>query len=675
MRLAALRRLTTRVYHVIRIPDPHPSRPPEEDLLQLLTRQRATRPMWVRLPVILVLAVALAAFFGPASVITGAAAWVILVWRWGHMDWWPGRLLGPLVALWWSASPAQLGVYGTAPVLALVLFATWFLMPAELDETEGATAGERPPELERPARQADTTTFTSAGVGAQGAWEPSQPSAGQATVVDDEPSSPADSLTAAVFAGCAKIMAAPLEHPVEIPPPPDAPPGKGPTIRKAPTDPARHVRITYAADRDERGRPRIEEAALVCGMGFQGTKREELRHQLSFVLGGTLLREDYSQGYNRPVFRPYPPLPTLDQLPWVPRPLPREQAIIGMTDPSSEDTIAIDGLVMRLVDFNTDPHVLVCGSTGSQKSGDIRSIIMQLLANDPEARAIFISGKRGEFTPLAGRQVLLVAETGPDALRAMRLVHAHFRGRQDAFGKVAERAGDDGWSAAGASFPPLYVVVDESVHIAHELHGTSYRRLLLDVVTQSRRDRIHFTFGAQRNDTKAAGLPGVDGLITQQCPLRIGKKGFDEVGARMVFGDASVGREVENVPGRGTICRVGGQPARIQSMPLWNLADPKLPRAEYQRLLSVLPAKLDDAELWRGWMPGDGFSFDADPAGFGGSTDDDEAPAQQAPPFRVIKSEPAPAAHRPPTPEPARRAATGEGGPPSPPQPTATTRF
>ena len=84
---------------------------------------------------------------------------------------------------------------------------------------------------------------------------------------------------------------------------------------------------------------------------------------------------------------------------------------------------------------------------------------------------------------------------------------------------------------------------------------------LASIAAMGRSGRVHLLAGIQRPDAKALGSDG--GSMRDNYRARVALGGLSEDGAQMMFGDASVGRLVEDVPGRGTV-PLGGRRLRCK---------------------------------------------------------------------------------------------------------------
>lgn len=136
-----------------------PPAPPaaDENLLQLARRVRATRPQWLRVGFVGLLATLLALLLGPGRTVLATIGLAATAAAWPELEW-PGRIAAPAAAV--GVAVVVVGWQGAIPLVLLTVFARWFCTDAETDQDQDRhqdrdrTAG--PAARTGPAAAADT---------------------------------------------------------------------------------------------------------------------------------------------------------------------------------------------------------------------------------------------------------------------------------------------------------------------------------------------------------------------------------------------------------------------------------------------------------------------------------------------------------------------------------------
>lgn len=112
-----------------------PPAPPaaDENLLQLAHRVRGTRPLWLRVGFVGLLATLLALLFGPGRTVLAAIGLAATAAAWPELEW-PGRLAAPAAAI--GVAVVVVGWQATIPLVLLTAFARWFCTDIETDHDQ-----------------------------------------------------------------------------------------------------------------------------------------------------------------------------------------------------------------------------------------------------------------------------------------------------------------------------------------------------------------------------------------------------------------------------------------------------------------------------------------------------------------------------------------------------------
>jgi DNA segregation ATPase FtsK/SpoIIIE-like protein len=211
--------------------------------------------------------------------------------------------------------------------------------------------------------------------------------------------------------------------------------------------------------------------------------------------------------------------------------------------------------------------MLVAGETGSGKTNLIRGIAHDAAVAGCEVR--IVDPKRIEMLGLRGMAGVTVATSTRDMVDLVRLTFADMDARYEALEGGADVA----------DLPRLLLVVDEVrewVRRANALWleqdradlgiktGTEHRAVgeLASIAAMGRSGRVHLLAGIQRPDAKALGSDG--GSMRDNYRARIALGSLSQEGALMMFGGADWGRDVADIPGRGTVS-LGGAPFEVQT--------------------------------------------------------------------------------------------------------------
>ncbi len=132
-----------------------PPAPPaaDENMLQLARRVRATRPQWLRVGFVGLLATLLALLFGPGRTVLATIGLAATAAAWPELEW-PGRIAAPAAAI--GVAVAVVGWQGTIPLVLLTAFARWFCTDAETDQDQDQDRVAGPAARTGPAPAADT---------------------------------------------------------------------------------------------------------------------------------------------------------------------------------------------------------------------------------------------------------------------------------------------------------------------------------------------------------------------------------------------------------------------------------------------------------------------------------------------------------------------------------------
>jgi S-DNA-T family DNA segregation ATPase FtsK/SpoIIIE len=177
---------------------------PDENLLQLARRVRATRPLWLRVGFVGLLAILLAGLFGPGRTVLAAIGLAATAAAWPELEW-PGRIAAPAAAI--SVAVAVVGWQATIPLVLLTVFARWFCTDAETDQDQDQDRAAGPAARTGPALTADTFMLPPPSLPA-GAHDSAEPPTG-------DPVGAADTQPAAGLVGMPEPDPATLGHVVE----------------------------------------------------------------------------------------------------------------------------------------------------------------------------------------------------------------------------------------------------------------------------------------------------------------------------------------------------------------------------------------------------------------------------------------------------------------------------
>lgn len=214
------------------------------------------------------------------------------------------------------------------------------------------------------------------------------------------------------------------------------------------------------------------------------------------------------------------------------------------------------------------PHALVMGETGGGKTYCLRA-----MALDAIAQGVSVSGadpKRIELMGLRGLPGVEEIATSPEAI--VDLIESFFALMNERYELIESRQRREG------SFNPHLVVLDEFFilymrvnQMWHEDGGKGKEHPVFNRLWQllalARSADIHFVIGIQRPDVNF--MPGA---ARDNVLHRVSMRSLSEDGARMVWRDASVGRDVPNVPGRAT----AGRPGDAREVQIYLVPDPDL---------------------------------------------------------------------------------------------------
>lgn len=233
-----------------------------------------------------------------------------------------------------------------------------------------------------------------------------------------------------------------------------------------------------------------------------------------------------------------------------------------------------EGVAFNLLDTS---HLLIIGETNSGKTAMLRAIIAAACdsASRGEARTILVDPKRIEmigFRPWPGVRRIV---TKPDDLWEVAFMIQREMDRR--YTLFEERGvpldSHEKWICIFDEFKAYYDrVFDVWTSGRKDEDGESFKRpgekvpgairALADVIALARKCGIHIIISTQSPDATIFGTSGV----RQNLAGRATVGAIDDVRARMVFGDSSVGRDVpSNAKGRATIQIGDGTPVEIQT--------------------------------------------------------------------------------------------------------------
>lgn len=245
----------------------------------------------------------------------------------------------------------------------------------------------------------------------------------------------------------------------------------------------------------------------------------------------------------------------------LPRSVPAEKweppdgaVLVGVTN-TGAGTVTVDGHPFAVWRHGLDPHLLVCGPSGTGKTVTMRWFALALIHAGYDVA--FADGKSGgSFAPFAGRErVLGVADEPGEWVDMIQLVQREMQSRFTAL-----RA----WRYGTAERPetrPVAFVADELVDICR-MSGKDFVDPLGEVVRMGREANGRVLASVLRPDV-AEALPG---LVRDSLSARVFLGAPSQTAARMMFDDkAKRAREVgeAGVRGRG-VALLGGRVHRIQ---------------------------------------------------------------------------------------------------------------
>ena len=196
-----------------------------------------------------------------------------------------------------------------------------------------------------------------------------------------------------------------------------------------------------------------------------------------------------------------------------------------------------------VLDLDSRPHVLVCGTTGSGKSTLLRMALCSLAySSDPAGlRLVLVDRKHEDLEPFARLpHVDAAAYTAADAQRAIGAVHGELQRRVN--------AGRGEW-------PRLVLAIDELAQV--DAQGLA---LLEDILALGRSKRIHCIAATQHPTTRLIGSKA-------NYPARLVGAVVDANTAAIATGRAASGAEL--LPGCGAFLYVDG--ARLERLQAYHL--------------------------------------------------------------------------------------------------------
>jgi hypothetical protein len=337
--------------------------------------------------------------------------------------------------------------------------------------------------------------------------------------------------------------------------------------------PAQRITAALREEMGQAGRVLVRQASRDGRAGhvatYQGTgfpdhedgARLKVQRRLSAKLGG---RQQcvWDTEADQVFVSPRPPLPRI-----VPHPGVRRDPVLPWHQ------IPISNLVT--IDLKVTPHVLVIGTTLAGKTSIFRSAIVSLA---PQARA-----ERIRLLLFDPKMVELVGFRGwPGVLNVLTEDEELYEGPGEVVDEMRRRMRlfkDEGVPLS--SHQPWIVIIDEyreyvkrmgawSLKVGKRKTSSSPLEPVENVATllaMARRMNIHLIIGTQRPDAKWFGGDARDNM---QC--RIGVGPLSSTAARMLFEDASQGRDIPiEAKGRFTIQANDGEFVEDQS---WFVPDP-----------------------------------------------------------------------------------------------------
>jgi S-DNA-T family DNA segregation ATPase FtsK/SpoIIIE len=161
------------------------------------------------------------------------------------------------------------------------------------------------------------------------------------------------------------------------------------------------------------------------------------------------------------------------------------------------------------------PHLLVAGTTGSGKSICLHTVLLSLLAHQPQNKLqlVLIDPKRVELAAYQDTPHLLapVITDGVEAARCLKNLVREMESRE----KLLAASGAREWQALGDSAPPrLVVVVEELADLLAQ--APEVENFLVLLAQKSRAAGMHLVLATQRPDAAT-----FSGLLRSNVPSRI----------------------------------------------------------------------------------------------------------------------------------------------------------
>jgi S-DNA-T family DNA segregation ATPase FtsK/SpoIIIE len=294
-------------------------------------------------------------------------------------------------------------------------------------------------------------------------------------------------------------------------------------------------------------------------------------------------RAHWDTADNRVTFTRRPPMP--DAVDHPPRPAALGWQVLPFGVGEHGEHIAVD--------LTVTPHVLVAGETGSGKTVALNGLIAEALGAGFDVR--LVDPKRVEFVGWRGHLGVSVVASELDAMLAA--VEDTWQDMEDRYQALE--------ADPGAPLRPILLVLDE----AHEwieranqgwrnggkqaAKGTGNEHPVVDkwrsIARLGRTARVHLVVGVQRPDAAFFG-----GAARANFGSRIacGRMKAPE-DARMMFGDASYGRDVpQSAKGRATAQIGDAEPVEVQVF--WTPAPQRVTQAAPHRSTEHVEALDDD---------------------------------------------------------------------------------
>jgi len=219
-------------------------------------------------------------------------------------------------------------------------------------------------------------------------------------------------------------------------------------------------------------------------------------------------------------------------------------------------------------DRRTAPHLLIAGETGSGKTVLLNLILVSWLLRGWETYIIDGKGTAlAGFRGFAGVRAIALGE-GPDMHDVMLAAEEMMR---DRYRKVRDGL------VEGHELRPVLVVLDEAaefqklVTIWWKMEGRESKQQPTDppsveawqsIARLGRECQVHLVLGVQQPSAKLLG-GGTE--ARDNFGLRVSTGPTTEQSARMLFGDASIGRDVpSSIKGRATVNGKSGTPVEVQ---------------------------------------------------------------------------------------------------------------